>query len=90
MTDSGGIQEEVTAPSLQKRVLVMRESTERPEAVEAGFAVVVGTKSAKILKAAEFHSNMSLLRGVASPFGDGKSGERIVKLLKQDLGGACS
>lgn len=85
MTDSGGIQEEATAPSLRKRVLVMRRSTERPEAVEAGFAIVVGTESRKILKAAESHSNQTLPKGLASPFGDGKSGARIVDLLKADL-----
>ncbi len=85
MTDSGGIQEEATAPPLRKRVIVMRQSTERPEAVEAGFAVVAGTRSAKILKAIESLSNKSLSREVLSPFGDGKSGERIVKLLKTDI-----
>lgn len=44
LTDSGGIQEEATAPPLRKTVLVLRLSTERPEAVEAGFAKVVYTK----------------------------------------------
>jgi UDP-N-acetylglucosamine 2-epimerase (non-hydrolysing) len=45
LTDSGGIQEEATAPQIRKPFLVLRTSTERPEAVEAGFAKIVGTKS---------------------------------------------
>ena len=53
ITDSGGIQEEATAPSIRKPVLVMRLSTERPEAVEAGFAKVVGTEGKNILAAME-------------------------------------
>ena len=53
ITDSGGIQEEATAPSIRKPVLVMRLSTERPEAVEAGFAKVVGTDGKNILSAME-------------------------------------
>src|SRR5437016_1229280 len=48
ITDSGGIQEEATAPNIMKKVFVVRESTERPEAVEAGYAEVVGTKAAAI------------------------------------------
>src|SRR4030066_1488136 len=53
ITDSGGIQEEATAPGLRKPVLVISRSTERPEAVEAGFAIVVGTKKQEILAAIE-------------------------------------
>ena len=83
LTDSGGIQEE--APSFGKPLLVLREVTERPEAVEAGCARVVGTGTAAIVAAAS-----ELLRGgpahdamvaTANPFGDGKAGERIARLL---------
>jgi UDP-N-acetylglucosamine 2-epimerase (non-hydrolysing) len=48
ITDSGGIQEEATAPAIKKPVLVIRLSTERPEAVESGFAQIVGTESEEI------------------------------------------
>lgn len=85
MTDSGGIQEEATAPSLRKRVLIMRLSTERPEAVESGFAKVVGTRTADILREAEADLEREAIGKVASPFGDGASGERIVELLAGDL-----
>ncbi len=81
ITDSGGVQEE--APSLGKPVLVMRESTERPEAVEAGTVILVGTDKTKIVK-----ETMALLtnkdrynqmRELHNPYGDGKACERIVK-----------
>jgi UDP-N-acetylglucosamine 2-epimerase (non-hydrolysing) len=86
LTDSGGIQEEATAPSLRKRVVVMRKSTERPEAVEGGFAILAGTKSAQILKETDRALTEALPRRVQSPFGDGESGERIVGLLNEELG----
>ena len=85
LTDSGGIQEE--APRWCP-VLVMREETERPEAVEAGVARLVGTDPRKIVAEAErllrskdAHAEMS--RGV-SPFGDGHAAERIVKVILDD------
>jgi UDP-N-acetylglucosamine 2-epimerase len=53
LTDSGGIQEEATAPPIRKPVLVIRLSTERPEAVEAGFANVVGVQKEGVLTAME-------------------------------------
>ncbi|MHA1596687.1 MAG: non-hydrolyzing UDP-N-acetylglucosamine 2-epimerase [Candidatus Asgardarchaeia archaeon] len=85
VTDSGGIQEEATAPPIRKPVIVMRKSTERPEAVEAGFAKVVGTKKEDILRGIEeFIENPPNLDR-PSPFGDGKAGLRIVRILK-DLG----
>lgn len=79
LTDSGGIQEE--APALAKPVLVMRDETERPEAVEAGVAVLVGADKARIVEAADrligdsaFYAALS--RG-GSPYGDGKAAQRI-------------
>ncbi|MHA1505835.1 MAG: non-hydrolyzing UDP-N-acetylglucosamine 2-epimerase [Candidatus Asgardarchaeia archaeon] len=82
VTDSGGIQEEATAPPIKKPVVVMRKSTERPEAVEAGFAKVVGTKKEDILRGIEefIESPPNLNR--PSPFGDGKAGLRIVHILR--------
>ena len=83
ITDSGGVQEE--APSLGKPVLVMRETTERPEAVDAGTVILVGTNVKKIvgeanalLQNAEKYEFMSKLH---NPYGDGKASKRIVEFL---------
>lgn len=85
ITDSGGVQEE--APSLGKPVLVMRDTTERPEAVEAGTVLLVGTDSDKIFNEAskllndiDAYNNMSALH---NPYGDGKACERIVNFIKE-------
>ena len=85
LTDSGGIQEE--APSLGKPVLVMREITERPEAVEAGTALVVGADRARIVEQAArllddpaHYGRMSQLH---NPYGDGHACERIAEALEQ-------
>lgn len=84
ITDSGGVQEE--APSLGKPVLVMRDTTERPEAVDAGTVILVGTDKDKIvseaedlLKNADRYQKMSALH---NPYGDGKACERIVNFIK--------
>ena len=84
LTDSGGIQEE--APGLGKPVLVMRDTTERPEAVDAGTVKLVGTDYQKIvnnvsrlLDDAEYYNTMSK---AINPYGDGKACERIVNALK--------
>jgi len=85
ITDSGGIQEEATAPPIRKPVLVIRLSTERPEAVEAGFAKVVGVEKEKLLAAMEhiLHGKKELPK--LSPYGDGAAAKKIVKILKQDI-----
>jgi UDP-N-acetylglucosamine 2-epimerase (non-hydrolysing) len=85
LTDSGGIQEEVTAPSLRKRVLVLRRSTERPEAVKAGFARVVGSGRTAILRALSRESLARWKPGNRCPYGDGNAGERIVRYLVQEI-----
>ena len=84
LTDSGGVQEE--APGLGKPVLVMRDTTERPEAVEAGTVLLVGTNREKIeqgvsmlLDDADTYRRMS---EAVNPYGDGKACERIVEYLK--------
>lgn len=88
LTDSGGIQEE--APALGKPVLVLREATERPEAIAAGVSRLVGTQAqaievatAQLLEQASDYRAMSD-RSV-SPFGDGRAAERIVEILRADL-----
>ncbi len=87
ITDSGGLQEE--APALGKPVLVMRHTTERPEAVAAGTARLVGTDTADIVTAAEelLHDAAAYARmaNAISPFGDGHAAERIVKILEDHL-----
>ncbi|WP_250123609.1 UDP-N-acetylglucosamine 2-epimerase (non-hydrolyzing) [Chroococcidiopsis sp. CCMEE 29] len=84
LTDSGGLQEE--APSLGKPVLVLRETTERPEAVAAGTAKLVGTDPAQIVAAAShLLSNPAAYQQMATainPFGDGHAAERIFQVVE--------
>lgn len=86
LTDSGGVQEE--APSLGKPVLVLRATTERPEAVEAGVAKLIGTDAAALYgEAAHLLDHPSDYRRMASavnPFGDGHAAEQIVSVLARD------
>jgi len=83
LTDSGGVQEE--APSLGKPVLVLRENTERPEALEAGTVQLVGTKREKILSTVknllESQSRYQRMANAVNPYGDGLASQRIVQLL---------
>jgi UDP-N-acetylglucosamine 2-epimerase (non-hydrolysing) len=89
LTDSGGIQEE--APVLGKPTLVMRETTERPEAIEAGTARLVGTDRHRIVAEAEclLHDKGTYhtMAQAGSPFGDGRAAERIVNILLSRLWG---
>lgn len=83
LTDSGGVQEE--APALGKPVLVMRETTERPEGVEAGTAKLVGTDTdmivAECFKLLDDEAAYAAMSTAHNPFGDGKSVARIVEVL---------
>ena len=83
LTDSGGIQEE--APSLGKPVLVLREKTERPEAVEAGTATLVGTDVRKIVDAAatlvQDAAEYERRRRIHNPYGDGLASGRIARFI---------
>ena len=87
LTDSGGIQEE--APSLGKPVLVLRKVSERPEAIEAGAAKVVGTDTKSIVEEAllllEDEREYSKMANASNPFGDGHAAERIVKIILEEL-----
>ena len=91
LTDSGGLQEE--APALGKPVLVLRETTERPEGVEAGTARLVGTDPEMIYKEVrELITDPTAYDRMAkavSPYGDGKASERIVEILLKIDKGAC-
>lgn len=83
LTDSGGVQEE--APSLGKPVLVMRETTERPEALQAGTVKLVGTDTAKIVREMQSLLDSDLAYNAMSkahnPYGDGGSCKKIVKFM---------
>jgi len=87
LSDSGGVQEE--APSLGKPVLVMRETTERPEGVTAGTCTLVGTDPDKIMveasKLLDDPVEYGRRSGLQNPYGDGKTAERIVTILERDL-----
>jgi UDP-N-acetylglucosamine 2-epimerase (non-hydrolysing) len=86
VTDSGGIQEEATAPNMRKPVLVIRLSTERPEAVVAGFAEVIGVKKQRILEAMNRTLKCERELPARSPYGDGKAAEKIVETIRNELG----
>jgi UDP-N-acetylglucosamine 2-epimerase (non-hydrolysing) len=84
LTDSGGVQEE--APSLGKPVLVMRDTTERPEAVDAGTVKLVGTDYDSIINNVSVlldneHEYIKMAQAV-NPYGDGNASSRIVSALK--------
>ncbi len=81
VTDSGGIQEEATAPTIHKPVIVTRLSTERQEAVEAGFAKVAGTGKKEILAGIQAALKMEKMPE-KSPFGDGKAAEKTIEIVK--------
>jgi UDP-N-acetylglucosamine 2-epimerase (non-hydrolysing) len=87
LTDSGGIQEE--APGLGKPVLVMRDTTERPEAVEAGTVHLVGTDYNLIIKEVstllENREAYQKMAKAVNPYGDGKACKRIVEALIESL-----
>ena len=88
MTDSGGLQEE--APHLGKPVLVLRDVTERPEAVQSGTVKLVGTDVEKILEEANSLINdekaYAKMSKAINPYGDGKASERIVKAILNYFG----
>lgn len=87
LTDSGGVQEE--APSLGKPVLVMRDNTERPEAVTAGTVKLVGTDKAKITtslaRLIEDEAYYNEMAQTENPYGDGKASARILEFIKTHL-----
>ena len=88
LTDSGGVQEE--APALGKPVLVMRETTERPEGVTAGTAKLVGTETSVIVtemfKLLDDKAAYDAMARAHNPFGDGQTASRIVELIGNEIG----
>ena len=91
LTDSGGVQEE--APSLGKPVLVLRETTERPEGVSAGSAKIIGTNRERIvaetLRLLRNHSEYEQMAACRSPYGDGRAAERTVQGILHHFGMAA-
>ena len=87
LTDSGGVQEE--APSLGKPVLVMRDTTERPEGVAAGTAILTGARAGAIVDhAVRLLTDASAYQAMATarnPYGDGHASERIVERIRRFL-----
>jgi UDP-N-acetylglucosamine 2-epimerase (non-hydrolysing) len=87
LTDSGGLQEE--APALGKPVLVLRRTTERPEAVDAGTAKLIGTDSADILRETalllESPEAYEAMARAHNPFGDGQASARILESCRSFL-----
>ena len=86
LTDSGGIQEE--APSLGKPVLVMRDTTERPEGIQAGTLKLVGTEEEAIYKSfkelLENDESYEKMAHASNPYGDGKACQRIADILEKN------
>jgi UDP-N-acetylglucosamine 2-epimerase (non-hydrolysing) len=84
LTDSGGIQEE--APSMGKPVLVMRDVTERPEATEAGTAILVGADKDRIVREASNlladTAALNRMSSINNPYGDGRAARRIADHLE--------
>ena len=84
VSDSGGIQEEVTAPPIRKKILVLRTSTERIEAVKSGFAEIIGINPNRITRSIRknFDNPIKLSK---NPYGDGKTSKKIIEILKKNL-----
>ena len=85
LSDSGGIQEEATASSIRKKVLVLRKTTDRPESVKEGFSTIVGTQESKILKNIQKTIDNPVIKSKNTPFGKGDSSDKIIKILKTNF-----
>lgn len=85
VTDSGGIQEEATASSIRKKVVIVRKTTDRPEAVSSGFSEIAGTSYQGILKSIRKTSRNPYVPRKKSPFGEGNSADIICQYLKKNL-----
>jgi len=85
VTDSGGLQEEATAPKIRKKVLVLRKTTDRPEAVKFGMSVLVGTKPGKIMKAIHAATSDPKIPSKKTPYGTGNSSQKILQIIKKSF-----
>ena len=85
VTDSGGIQEEATSPKIRKKVVVVRKTTDRPEAVSAGFADLAGVSFSGVLTAIKKTSQNPRALTRKPPYGTGKAAETILRLIRKNL-----
>ncbi len=84
ISDSGGIQEEATSPKIRKKVLVIRQTTDRIESVQDGYSELVGIKTDAIVKAIKKNRNTKISCN-SNPYGDGNAGAKIIKILRKNL-----
>lgn len=84
ITDSGGIQEEATAESISKRILVLRDSTERPEAISCGAARLIPIQFDKIIDQINFEINNIETKTYKCPYGDGYASKRIIEIIEEE------
>ena len=85
VTDSGGLQEEATSPKIRKKVLVIRKTTDRPEAVKHGFSELVGTNEHDIIKSIKRNLIDCKIASHSSPYGQGNSSKEIIALMRKYL-----
>ena len=85
LTDSGGIQEEATSPKIRKKTLVVRKTTDRPEAVAAGLSEVIGTSKEKILHSINSTLKNPKLDTKKTPYGKGDASSKIIKIIKNNF-----
>jgi len=85
LTDSGGIQEEATSQKIRKKVLVLRKTTDRPEAVKTGFSEMVGTSERKILQSIKKNTINPKTLKKSSPYGNGKASQKILKIINSSI-----
>jgi UDP-N-acetylglucosamine 2-epimerase (non-hydrolysing) len=85
VTDSGGIQEEATSPKIRKKVIVTRKTTDRPEAVKAGFSIMAGTSYQAISAMVKQTSKNPKISNKSSPYGTGFSSQKIIRLIHKNL-----
>ena len=83
VSDSGGIQEEATAPSIRKKVLVVRNTTDRPEAVKLGYSELVGIKTQQIVRAINKNLRNNSINSRKTPYGKGDASVKIANILKK-------
>ena len=85
ISDSGTIQQESTAPRLRKKVIVLRKTSDRPEAIELGYSELVGTKTKDIVRAINRNIKDPKIHTRTSPYGNGKTAEKIYKILSKQF-----
>ena len=82
MTDSGGIQEEATSPLIRKKVLVVRKTTDRPEAIDSGMAEIIGLNEKSISKSIKKTMKDPKVHSRKTPYGKGNASYKIIKILQ--------